>query len=70
MSMPLYEYKCGACGAVTEESRPATYRDVSLLCPVCNSEAERIQSVSSFRMPKETPDVFRNSAGETIRRTT
>ena len=68
--MPLYEYKCGACGTITEEGRPAAYRDVSAICPACFSEAERIYSAGTFRIEHEVPEVSRNSAGETIRRIT
>jgi putative FmdB family regulatory protein len=71
--MPLYEYKCGnpSCNNIHEEGRPSAYRDVSAECPICGSEAERIYSTGqTFVIPHDKPAVYKNAAGETVRRVT
>lgn len=47
--MPIYEYKCEACGEVVEESRRVEERDESVTC-ACGKEATRILSRTSFAL--------------------
>lgn len=42
--MPIYEYKCLECGAITEELRPIKSRDDIKNCGTCGASAERILS--------------------------
>jgi putative FmdB family regulatory protein len=42
--MPLYEYKCTACGEIISELRSASEREKPLECPTCGGEAEVILS--------------------------
>ena len=35
--MPLYEYRCDACGRTFEELRPSSEADVAIECPSCES---------------------------------
>jgi putative FmdB family regulatory protein len=44
--MPIYEYRCGACGQRFEELVSASNEDV-LPCPSCGS-AETVRLYSSF----------------------
>jgi putative FmdB family regulatory protein len=40
--MPMYEYRCGACGKCFEQLRRMQDADVDLECPECRSrEVER-----------------------------
>ncbi|MBN1106516.1 MAG: zinc ribbon domain-containing protein [Deltaproteobacteria bacterium] len=58
--MPIYEYRCEACGAVTEYL-VGVGKDETVRCSACGgSEMSRVLSVSSFttnpsgRMPGRT----------------
>lgn len=42
--MPVYEYKCPKCGAVSEETRKVDDRDRPFTCPKCKVNAERVMS--------------------------
>ncbi|MFC1553395.1 FmdB family zinc ribbon protein [candidate division KSB1 bacterium] len=46
--MPLYEYRCRYCSNIFEQLN--NYDSDLPLCPVCNSETEKIFSSSSFRL--------------------
>jgi putative FmdB family regulatory protein len=35
--MPLYEYRCDACGRTFEELRPSSHADAAIECPSCES---------------------------------
>jgi putative FmdB family regulatory protein len=35
--MPLYEYRCDACGRTFEELRPSSEADAAIACPSCES---------------------------------
>lgn len=35
--MPLYEYRCDACGRAFEELRPSSEADAAIECPACAS---------------------------------
>ena len=48
--MPLYEFKCEACGQVAEELRPMASMDEAKECPACGGQARRIVSRTSFRL--------------------
>ncbi|MBV9100396.1 MAG: zinc ribbon domain-containing protein [Candidatus Dormibacteraeota bacterium] len=37
--MPLYEYRCNDCHAVFEVLRPMAQRELSAVCPGCESRA-------------------------------
>ena len=39
--MPLYEYKCGKCGARCELLRRMSDADVDVVCPECRAGSAR-----------------------------
>jgi len=45
--MPLYEYRCGACGALFERLRRMQEADQELVCPQCASSHVKRQ-LSTF----------------------
>ena len=46
--MPLYEYRCKQCGAVSEYLSPMGSSEEGLTCKVCSSkELEKIMSVTN-----------------------
>jgi len=47
-TMPMYEYQCTVCTHITEELNPTDKHIIQ--CPVCDSQAERIISLSSFTL--------------------
>ena len=51
--MPLYEYRCVRCKAVTGYLRPAARRNEPATCPDCGAEAERIISKPQKWAPTE-----------------
>lgn len=72
--MPIYEYRCKACGATTEELMRLSDPD-PVICPACQQpELTRFLSAPSFRLGgsgwyetdfKGEKDVKRNIAGDT-----
>jgi putative FmdB family regulatory protein len=42
--MPLYEYRCTDCGAMTQYLRPVAQRNDPAFCPDCGAVAKRIIS--------------------------
>lgn len=44
--MPLYEYECEGCRAVTETIRKHDVESVE--CPECGGEARRLMSASNY----------------------
>ncbi len=49
--MPIYEYRCSNCHRVFEEwCRHVEDADVKHACPVCNAEAKRLMSHTSFAL--------------------
>lgn len=46
--MPIYEYKCKKCGAVSEFFKRISANDKTEVCPECGGQAIRIVSPSSF----------------------
>jgi putative FmdB family regulatory protein len=53
--MPIYEYKCAACGEEFEEFRFPTESDKDVICPKCGSEkAKRTISTFSSSSPGES----------------
>ncbi len=47
--MPIYEYRCEACGHQFEKIQKMSDRPVRH-CPVCNGTVEKLLSVSSFAL--------------------
>lgn len=45
--MPLYEYRCDACGRTFEELRPSSEADAAIACPTCESNRTD-RKLSSF----------------------
>jgi putative FmdB family regulatory protein len=54
--MPIYEYRCPGCYALTEELRSIKNRDVSLACNRCETPMHRVISA--------TPGTVRDPAVE------
>jgi putative FmdB family regulatory protein len=50
--MPIYEYRCKACGQRFEALRPVGDRGRSLICPECGEKG-----------PEKLPSVFAASTG-------
>jgi putative FmdB family regulatory protein len=48
--MPMYEYRCEPCNAVTEVIRSIALRDESSACRLCGEPAERIISVPTMHV--------------------
>lgn len=46
--MPIYEYRCKECHQVFEDFVTTINDAESAVCPVCDSDAERIISNTSF----------------------
>ena len=52
--MPLYEYRCGECGAKFELLRPMSQADAMATCPFCGStETRRALSLFAARSRSE-----------------
>jgi putative FmdB family regulatory protein len=49
--MPLYDFKCGDCGAVIEAQVPIHARNATLVCH-CGGRAERVFSVCSISIDR------------------
>ncbi|MEZ5557371.1 MAG: zinc ribbon domain-containing protein [Pseudomonadales bacterium] len=50
--MPLYEYRCAACGAVTSAIRSSDEAKLPVVCDACGGVAERILSRPSVHLSK------------------
>lgn len=50
--MPVYEYRCSSCGAVSSVVRPVAEHDAPLGCDACGAETSRIISRSSVHLSK------------------
>jgi len=61
--MPLYEYKCEACGEAFERVRRTSERAAPVVCPVCGERgsAERVWSTVAVRVSTR-PAAPRNGA--------
>ena len=47
--MPIYEYRCRACGAITEDfTHLARHAPHEIRCGICNDEAPRIPSAPAM----------------------
>tara|TARA_R100001463_G_C3485258_1_gene217402 strand:- start:216 stop:404 length:189 start_codon:yes stop_codon:yes gene_type:complete len=46
--MPIYEYKCEVCTHLEESIEDIDTKEIQ--CPVCDSKAKRIISLSSFEL--------------------
>jgi putative FmdB family regulatory protein len=53
--MPIYEYKCEACGGNYEQMRRMSEADNGMECPSCKSH-EVNRQLSSFATTSGTPD--------------
>lgn len=42
--MPIYEYRCTACGKEFEETRPFSEATAPATCPACGGAAQRLVS--------------------------
>lgn len=49
--MPIYEYQCTNCSAITEHLRRISERDLDTACRVCGSAARRVQSAATLSQP-------------------
>jgi len=47
--LPLYEYKCRSCKALTDATRPMANRGDPVECPLCGDDADLV--FSSFAFP-------------------
>jgi putative FmdB family regulatory protein len=48
--VPIYEYRCRRCELRTEHLRALADRDRAVPCPSCTHPAERVPSLSSFKL--------------------
>jgi len=46
--MPIYEYRCEECTHLEESIEDIDTKEIQ--CPICNSKAQRIISLSSFEL--------------------
>ena len=44
----IYEFKCGNCGKINQESLPITTKKTKVICQYCGNIAEKIISKSTF----------------------
>lgn len=49
--MPIYEYQCTSCCAISEVLRSISERDLDIACPVCGSAARHILSAANLPRP-------------------
>ncbi len=57
--MPLYEYRCEACGEAFSQRRAIDERDTGLVCPLC-AATRVVRLMSSF-------SAFSHGGGESVR---
>ncbi len=60
--MPLYEYRCQACGKPFSQRRTIDQRDVGLVCPLC-SATDIVRLLSSFAAFSQGADSSVQSLG-------
>ena len=65
--MPIYEYRCSACGAEFESIRPVSRADDPIDCKICGAPASRQLSNFSFKSDTFTSPKLRNRPGTTFR---
>lgn len=53
--MPIYEYRCRACGDTREELRPVTDADAPVMCPCGTSDTVRLPSMIARSGGAELP---------------
>ena len=60
--MPIYEYKCNACGFTFEDFRPVAQADGECHCPKCGKpKVDRM--ISSFATGGKSPGASGGSCG-------
>lgn len=64
--MPIYEYKCLACGHSFELYMKKPDPPPALPCPKCNGPAGKMVSPVSFRLKNNTCGGFTNTRGEVV----
>ncbi len=65
--MPIYEYRCSACGADFESIRPVSRADDPIECKTCGAPASRQLSNFSFKSDTFTAPKLRNRPGAVFR---
>ena len=65
--MPIYEYRCPACGNEFESIRPVSRADDPIDCKACGQPATRQISNFSFKSDTFTAPKLRNRPGQTFR---
>ena len=65
--MPIYEYRCSACGAEFESIRPVSRADDPIDCKICGAPASRQLSNFSFKSDTFTAPKLRNRPAATFR---
>ena len=65
--MPIYEYRCAACGNEFESIRPVSRADDPIDCKSCGQPATRQISNFSFKSDTFTSPKLRSRPGETFR---
>ena len=65
--MPIYEYRCPACGNEFESIRPVSRADDPIECKACGEPALRQISNFSFKSDTFTSPKLRNRPGQTYR---
>ena len=65
--MPIYEYRCTACGIVFESIRTVSRADDPINCKTCGAPASRQISNFSFKSDTFTSPKLRNRPGATFR---
>ena len=65
--MPIYEYRCSACGAEFESIRPVSRADDPIECKSCGAAANRQLSNFSFKSDTFTAPKLRNRPAATFR---
>lgn len=65
--MPIYEYRCSACGAEFESIRPVSRADDPIDCRMCGAPASRQLSNFSFKSDTFTSPKLRNRPGAVFR---
>lgn len=61
--MPIYEYRCMSCCAISEVLRSISDRDLDIACPACGSVARHILSAATIPRPILGADQGGHTAG-------